>query len=90
MTAGVPLRTTAVWVALVALTLASLWVGTGHVPGVRAGEWAAASVLGAAFVKAGLVGWHFMEIGGAATPLRVAFGGWLVVVCGTCTAFLVL
>lgn len=74
MTGVVPRLTTAVWVLLVVVTVASFWVGTGHVGGTTV---TAATVIGAGFGKAFLVGRHFMEIGGAPAPLRWAFTAWI-------------
>ena len=84
MTSGVPRITTAVWVILIAVTIASFWVGTGHVGGTRQ---AAVLVIGAAFGKAFLVGRHFMEIGGAPVPLRVVFNAWICGFGALCLAF---
>jgi hypothetical protein len=88
MSAGVPRRTTAVWLVLVGITAASLWVGTGHLPAGRTGPSSAAVVVGAAFVKAHLVGRHFMEVRDAPAPLRVAFGTWTGLFGVLCVALL--
>lgn len=82
----VPRVTTAVWVVLVAVTVGSFWVGTGHVGGTTA---AAVTVIGAGFGKAYLVGRHFMEIGGAPRPLRWLFTGWVVGFCAVCLGLVI-
>jgi hypothetical protein len=44
--------------------------------------------VGAAFVKAHLVGRHFMEVRDAPAPLRVAFGTWTGLFGVLCVALL--
>jgi flagellar motor component MotA len=89
MSTGVPRRTTIVWLVLVGLTVASLWVGTGHLPAGGTAQASAAAVVGAAFVKAHLVGRHFMEIGGAPAALRWVFTAWTCGFGALCLAFVV-
>jgi hypothetical protein len=83
-------RTTLVWAALVAATCVSWILGTSH--GVEAGgvEAATAVVLAIAFLKVRYVGLEFMELRGAATPLRAAFEGWVLLVGGTVVALYLL
>jgi hypothetical protein len=88
MSAGVPRRTTTVWLLLVAITLTSFWVGTGHLPAGATARASSAAVVGAAYVKAYLVGSCFMEVREAPTPLRVAFGAWTGVFGTLCVALL--
>jgi len=83
MRPGVPRSTTVVWLVLVGLTAASFWVGTGHPPGASAKS-SAAAVVGAAFVKAHLVGRHFMEVRAAPRPLRLVFGAWTCLFGAVC------
>lgn len=78
------------WLALMVITLASFWLGTGHAPGGASAKSAAALVVSAAFVKAFLVGWHFMEIRASAVALRAAYTAWIAVFGTLCTTFLLL
>jgi heme/copper-type cytochrome/quinol oxidase subunit 4 len=87
MSPGVPRRTTVVWLVLVGLTVASFWVGTGHLP-AGGTQSSAAAVVGAAFVKAHLVGRHFMEVRDAPAPLRWVFGAWTGLFGTLCVALL--
>ena len=68
---------TTAWAVLVTATLISWWLGDGH----GAEKAAAVGVLAVAFLKVGLVGHYFMELRYAPLPLRLAFTGWMVVVC---------
>jgi hypothetical protein len=90
VTSGVPAGTMAAWLALMAITLASFWLGTGHAPGGASARSAAAVVVSAAFAKAFLVGWHFMEIRAAAVALRWAFTVWTALFGTLCTTFVLL
>jgi hypothetical protein len=67
-----------VWLLLVTATIVSWALGTEHLLGPRG---ASVAVLVVAFVKARVVGLHFMELRSAPVRLRVAFEGWVVVVC---------
>ena len=69
----------AVWVALVALTLGSWWVGGDH--GIGSARVAGAVVLVVAFVKLRFVGLHFMELRSAPRVMRIAFESWCAGVC---------
>jgi len=83
MITGVPRRTTAVWIALMAATCVTWWLGTGH---VGAGEYAllaAVATIVIAFVKIILVGFEFMELREAPFLLRAAFSFWVVGVGST-------
>lgn len=80
---------TVVWVALVALTGMSLWLGTDH--GFNSVELASVVVLVVAFIKVRLVGMYFMELRDAPIALRALFEGWCIVVCiAVVTMFIVL
>ncbi|NMO91686.1 cytochrome C oxidase subunit IV family protein [Actinomycetospora sp. TBRC 11914] len=68
-----------VWIALVAFTLLSWWVGGDH--GIASVRIAGAVVLVVAFVKLRFVGLYFMELRDAPRPLRTAFESWCVGVC---------
>jgi cytochrome c oxidase subunit IV len=70
-------RGTVVWAALVAATLVSSVLGTSAHGGVQV---ATAGALAIAFLKVRYVGLDFMEVRGAAAPLRAAFEGWVLVV----------
>jgi hypothetical protein len=74
--------TTVVWVALVAATCVSWWLGASG--GVAADPHVGASVavLVVAFVKVRLVGIHFMELGRAPLALRAAFEAYVILVGG--------
>jgi len=81
--AVLPRRTTVVWLVLVLVTMVSFWVGTGHV-GTSARA-TTASVVVAGFVKAFLVGRHFMEVRDAPLTLRAIFGAWTGIFGTLCT-----
>ncbi|GAA3520300.1 cytochrome C oxidase subunit IV family protein [Nocardioides daeguensis] len=65
-----------VWLVLVAVTLVS-WA-TASKDSVSEG--AAAVAVALAFLKAGLVGWEFMDLRRAPAWLAGVFGAWVVVV----------
>jgi len=65
------------FLVLVAATVTSWYLGDGH----GAAKAATVGVIAVAFAKVYLVGHHFMELRHAPTPLRLVFGGWVVVVC---------
>jgi hypothetical protein len=69
----------AVWIALIAATLLSWWLGTDH--GVHDVGTASALILTVAFVKVRFVGLYFMELRDAPIALRGIFEGWCVAVC---------
>lgn len=87
MSAGVPTRTTVVWSVLLVITVTSAFVGTGHLPAASP-RVSGALVVGAAFVKAYLVGRHFMEVRTAPRPLRVVFGAWTGLFGSLCVGLL--
>ncbi|GAA0605743.1 hypothetical protein GCM10009547_04550 [Sporichthya brevicatena] len=62
------------WVALIAVTLVSWWIGTDH--GLDDPTAAAALVLGMGIVKIYLIGMEFMELRHADPRLRTAFTGY--------------
>lgn len=78
-------RVTAVWLALVAATLVSVWLGTDH--GFDDPEVAGAAVLVVAFVKVRFVGMWFMELRRAPVALRLLFEGYVLVVLGVVLGF---
>lgn len=61
------IRIAIVSAALFVLVGASYWV-----TGLSLGGWAMAAALGFSSVKAGLIGWEFMELRQASTSIRVA------------------
>lgn len=65
------------WLALMAATTLSWWLGEGHGP-VRV---ASVGVISLAFAKVYVVGQHFMELKDAPLALRLLFGGWCAAVC---------
>jgi hypothetical protein len=83
----VPRRLTYVWVALMAVTLVTWWLGPGHTFHRSAPQFAASAAVALAMVKVWLIGQDFMEIRGAHPALRAAFMLW-VVVLGACTVVL--
>lgn len=79
MTASLRSAPAVAWVALVVATVASLIVGTDH--GLHDRDVVAAVLFVVAFAKVFVVGRHFMELHGAAAPLRRAFDAYVVIVC---------
>lgn len=73
-------RTTAVWVALIAATAASWWLGSDH-GGLLGHTAASVLVLLVAFFKLRLVGLYFMELRAAPAPLRGLLEGYSAAVC---------
>jgi hypothetical protein len=71
-------RITAVWAVLMAATLVSWLLGTGHRIGATG---AGIIILLVAFVKVRFVGRTFMELRRAPVPLLMLFEVWVVVVC---------
>ncbi|WP_028933750.1 cytochrome C oxidase subunit IV family protein [Pseudonocardia spinosispora] len=72
-------RITVVWVALVAATLLSFWLGTDH--GLSSTEARTILILVVAFVKVRFVGLYFMELRAAPVVLRSLFEGYCLLVC---------
>lgn len=70
-----------IWMLLVALTLMSYisWAESSVVDARLAGT----AVLLLAFLKARLIGLHYMELRDGVLPLRILFEAWVVVVCST-------
>lgn len=79
-------RLVVVWLALMAATALSWWVGGEHGPPVEGIRVGAAVALAVAFVKVHYVGLEFMELRGAPAGLRWAFEGWVAVVGGVVVA----
>jgi hypothetical protein len=71
-------RACTVWLLLVVATIVSWQVGIDHRIDYRLST---TLVLVVTFVKVNLVGMNFMELRGAALPLRVIFNAFCVVVC---------
>ncbi|WP_220793168.1 cytochrome C oxidase subunit IV family protein [Nocardioides stalactiti] len=80
-----PARVLAVWLVLVAVTAMTFWIGTGHHGPADLGP---AVVVAAGFVKAFLVGRHFMEVREAPRALRIALAAWTSTFGALCVAFL--
>lgn len=76
-------RISVVWFVLVAATLLSLSLGTGH--GIDSHRAASVAVLLVAFVKVFLVGMYFMELRAAPNALRGLFCGYCLLVFALCT-----
>ena len=76
-------RISVVWFLLIAATLLSLSVGTGH--GLDSHRGASVAVLLVAFVKVFLVGMYFMELRAAQNVLRGLFAGYCLLVYALCT-----
>ena len=69
------------WLALMALTALSWWLGAEH--GFDSRNLVAVIVLVVAFAKVYVVGHSFMELRNAAPALRRIYAAWCVVVCTT-------
>ena len=71
-----PTRATAhlVWLALLAATLCSRWVGEHHAAGI----WTVLLVMLIAAAKARQVALHFMELKAAPLVWRLSFEAWVV------------
>jgi hypothetical protein len=76
MTFRVPVRTSLVWLGLMAATFVTWWLGTGHA-GERGASWEVLSLIVIACVKIHCVGYEFMELRAAPIGLRAAFTLWL-------------
>jgi Prokaryotic Cytochrome C oxidase subunit IV len=77
---------TTVWCFLIAATVVSWALGTGH--RFVADHTAASTViLVVAFVKIRFVGLYFMELKDAPVPLRLVLEAWCLVVCGLTVGF---
>lgn len=72
-------RLIAVWAALLALTVGSLFVGIER--GARFTSAAAAVILVIAMIKVRLIGVHFMDLRAAPLALRALFEGYVLIVC---------
>ncbi len=78
MTAGVPIRTTVIWVGLMVATGLTLWLGASHSTIV-------AVAIPIAFLKIYFIGSEFMELRGAPAALRAVFTAWVIGVATTTT-----
>ena len=72
-------RFTIVWLALVAATVVSFWVGTDH--GIASSEGRTLIIFAIAFVKVRFIGLYFMDLRTAPLLLRGVFEAYCVVVC---------
>ena len=73
-------RISLIWLALIAATLISWWIGTDDAASPQLGT---AVVLIVVFVKIRLIGLYFMELRDAPLPLRLLFEGYCLIVCTT-------
>jgi heme/copper-type cytochrome/quinol oxidase subunit 4 len=71
-------RISAVWFVLIAATLISFALGTGH--GISSHHVASIAILLVAFIKVFLVGMYFMELRDAPDVLRGLFAGYCLLV----------
>lgn len=78
----VPMRVWVVWVALMAATVASWYLGDDH--GARRA--ASVGILLLAFGKVYLVAEHFMDVRRAPLVLRLLVAGWTVAITTTLVA----
>ncbi|QTI69059.1 cytochrome C oxidase subunit IV family protein [Gordonia polyisoprenivorans] len=77
-----PRRVFIVWVSLVALTCATLWLGIDHPLASVSVRLASSIAILLAFVKAWFIGMDFMEIRDAPAPLKVVFNAWIMLIGG--------
>lgn len=73
--------TVAAWAVLVALTMASWWIGVDHDIAGLGRRVSMVSLLVLTFAKAFVIGHAFMEHREAARWLRVTFDAWCVGLC---------
>ena len=86
MRTGVPIRTTVVWVCLMVATCSTWLLGTGRLSvNHESLQVMVALALLIAFLKIYFIGSEFMELRGAAAPLRVAFTMWVLGVAAATT-----
>jgi hypothetical protein len=71
-----------VWIALMAATTLSWWLGDGH----GAAKAASVAVFVVAFTKVFFVGERFMELRHADPLLRGVFAGWCALMCAVLVA----
>lgn len=83
MTAGVPVRTTAIWAGLVVATCLTLWLGASHSAVV-------AVAIPVAFLKVYFIGSEFMDLRGAPSALRLGFTAWVVILASAITTLYLL
>jgi Prokaryotic Cytochrome C oxidase subunit IV len=85
MKVGVPARTTAIWLILVAASFLTWWLGTNDSRDQLADRIMIAVVVVIAFLKAYFIGMEFMEVRGAPAVLRGLFAGWVGSLAGAIT-----
>jgi len=90
MSQGVPVRASATWVALMAATGLTWWLGGDHQAGASGGQVLVAMAIPVAFLKVYLIGMEFMEVRGAPSALRRVFGAWTCVFAIALTAIYLL
>jgi heme/copper-type cytochrome/quinol oxidase subunit 4 len=73
-------RISLIWLALIAATLISWWIGAGDAANPQLGT---AVVLCVVFIKVRFIGLYFMELRDAPLPLRLLFEGYCLIVCAT-------
>lgn len=83
MTAGVPLRTTVIWVGLMVATGLTLWLGASRPTIV-------AVAIPIAFLKIYFIGGEFMELRSAPAGLRAIFAAWVIGAATTTTTLYLL
>jgi Prokaryotic Cytochrome C oxidase subunit IV len=88
--AGVPVRTTVIWVGLVLATCLTLWLGTSHSAAQQGVRIAVALAIPVTFLKVYFIGSEFMEPRGAPAALRGGFTAWVVIVAAAVTSLYLL
>jgi hypothetical protein len=73
---------TVVWAVLVAATVITWMLGTGHALPNRDHTTSSVLILVVAFAKVRFVGLYFMELKDAPIPLRGIFEAYCLIVCG--------
>ena len=81
-------RISAVWFVLIAATLVSFALGTGH--GISSHQLASVVIMAVAFTKVFLVGMYFMELRVAPDTLRGVFLGYCLLVFSVVTGMFLL
>jgi heme/copper-type cytochrome/quinol oxidase subunit 4 len=81
-------RISAVWFVLIAATLLSFALGTGH--GISSHQIASVVIMAVAFTKVFLVGMYFMELRDAPNVLRGIFTGYCLLVFSVVTGMFLL
>ncbi len=90
MTAFLPGRVWAVWLALVLATLFSWWAAAGRPFENTSAQLGAAIVIALGFGKVWLIGMHFMDLRQSPLLLRRIFNIWTMLVGGVLVALVLL